>query len=92
MAAISLSDCTIKYKQEGEFAEVVVITPATADSADTIDVTAIKAGRTVSNVLGWDVTSGDSVTATYVTATDVITIDAAGATTDHTYHVSFRLV
>jgi hypothetical protein len=63
-------------------------TPATADSADTIDVTDsdVTGGETLSSVdwvVCWDQTSGDVVTATNSSGT--ITIDAAGGTTDHTY-------
>ena len=63
-------------------------TAATADSGDTIDVTDrdVTGGETLSTVdwvVAWDQTTGDVVTAT--DASGVITIDAAGATTDHTY-------
>jgi len=63
-------------------------TPSTADSADTVDVTDsdITGGETLSSidwVVAWDQTSGDVVTATE--SSGVITIDAAGGTTDHVY-------
>ena len=65
-----------------------ILTPATADSGDTIDLTdsAVTGGDTLTTidfVVAWDKTTGDIVTAT--DASGVITIDAAGATTDHTY-------
>lgn len=89
MAAITLANCTKKYKREGEFADVLVITPATADSADTIDLSGLKEGRTIGGLSAWDVTTGDSVTCTL--STDTITLDAAGGTTDHTYVVKVVL-
>lgn len=63
-------------------------TAATADSADTIDVTdsGVTGGETLATVdwvVCWDQTTGDVVTATDSSGT--ITIDAAGGTTDHTY-------
>jgi len=63
-------------------------TPSTADSADTVDVTDsdVTGGETLSSidwVVAWDQTSGDVVTATE--SSGVITIDAAGGTTNHVY-------
>jgi len=63
-------------------------TAATADSADTIDVTSstVTGGETLTSVdwvVCWDQTTGDVVTATDSSGT--ITIDASGSTTDHTY-------
>jgi hypothetical protein len=67
---------------------IFIKTPATADSGDTIDVTSatVTGGETlkyVDFVVCWDKTSGDIVTAT--DSSGVITIDAAGGTTDHIY-------
>jgi hypothetical protein len=69
---------------------ILIRTPATADSGDTINVTSPAAtdGETLSRidwVIGWDKTSGDSVTVTESSGT--ITIDAAGSTTDHEYAI-----
>ena len=63
-------------------------TAATADSNDTVDVTDsdVTGGETLASVdwvVCWDQTTGDVVTAT--DSSGVITIDAAGSTTDHTY-------
>jgi hypothetical protein len=85
MAAISLTDFKRYFKHEGEVAEVFLISPATADSADTVDITPLLAGRNLVDLSGWDTTTGDSVTATYNASTDVVTIDAAGGTTNHVY-------
>lgn len=95
MAAISLADCTIHSRKEGEWETIKIVTPATADSNDTVDVTALIQGRRLHNLTGWDIdtTNGvDSVTATYAVATDVITIDAAGGTTNSTYVLTFDLL
>jgi len=63
-------------------------TAATADSADTMDVTSstVTGGETLASVdwvVCWDQSTGDVVTATDSSGT--ITIDASGGTTDHTY-------
>lgn len=70
--------------------EIVVVTPATADSGDTIDVSSAAAtgGETLKSidcVYAYDKTSGDSVTCTFSGTT--ITLDASGGTTNHTYVV-----
>lgn len=70
--------------------QLLIKTPATADSADTIDVSSSTAtgGETLSSVdfvVAWDSTTGDVVTATVSGTT--ITLDAGGSTTDHTYVV-----
>jgi len=69
---------------------LLVKTPATADSADTVDLTSstITGGETISTVdfvIAWDNTTGDIVTATQ--SAGVVTLDAAGGTTDHTYSI-----
>jgi len=88
MTAISLADCTLHWNAEGD--SVKIVTPTTADSADTIDITAIMKGRKVVRTYGWDTNAagGDEATATYVIATDVITIDVGGGTTDHQYVIT----
>ena len=65
-------------------------TAATADSADTIDVTDsdVTGGETLASIdflICWDQTTGDIVTATE--SSGVITLDASGSTTDHVYAV-----
>lgn len=67
---------------------IYVETPATADSADTIDVSSstVTGGETLSSIdaiYAYDQTSGDQVTATHSGTT--ITLDAAGGTTNHVY-------
>lgn len=41
MAAISLSDCTVSNTQVGALKLVKIVTPATADDGDTIDVSSL---------------------------------------------------
>ena len=87
MAAIT--GCNTKQALPGIEKKILfVLTPATADSADTVDMTdaVVTGGDTltaVDFVICWDKTTGDVVTAT--DSSGVITIDAAGGTTDHTY-------
>ena len=65
-----------------------VETAATADSGDTFDITdsSVTGGETLSSidfVICWDQDTGDIVTATE--SSGVVTIDAAGGTTNHVY-------
>jgi hypothetical protein len=90
MAAIT--GCTTQQASPNAgYLILVVKTPATADSNDTIDVSSAAAtgGQTLATIYGvlgaFDNTTGDAVTATWSGTT--ITIDAAGGTTDHTYRV-----
>ena len=67
---------------------LVIKTPATADSANTLDVSdsTVTGGetlKTVDFVMAFDQTDNDVVTATVSSTT--ITIDAGGMTTNHTY-------
>ena len=62
------------------------ISPATMDSADTVVVPTIT-GKTVRVLSAFDNTTGDSITATVSSFT--VTLDAAGATTDHTYSITY---
>jgi hypothetical protein len=70
---------------------LLVKTPATADSADTVDVSSATAtggeviGSSIDFVICWDITGGDVVTATVSGTT--ITLDAAGGTTNHEYAI-----
>jgi len=70
--------------------EVLITTPSTADSNDSIDVSSssVTGGPTFSSIV-WvgacDSTTGDEITATWSGTT--ITLDAAGGTTNHVYQV-----
>lgn len=68
--------------------KVINVQISTADSADTIDVssetvTGEQIVNTIYNTICHDLTTGDEVTATF--SGTVVTIDAAGGTTDHDY-------
>ena len=69
-----------------ESMEKIWISPATMDSADTVDVPTI-AGRTVRIISAFDNSLGASVTATVSGQT--ITLDAAGGATDQVYVVKY---
>ena len=93
MTAILLSACTIYESAVGEYKKILVVTPATADSNDTIDITAlVNDGKLAGIPSRWDVTTGDEITATYNTTNGVVTIDAAGGTTDHVYALEFLVL
>jgi hypothetical protein len=92
MAAVSLSDCKVYKKLEGDYTSVMIVSPSTMDSADTIDVSALVADGQVLQIYGWDVEGGDAATATYATGTGIITVDAAGGTVNHTYAVEIKFV
>jgi len=92
MAAVALSNFVIRNRQEGEAMTAFLVSPSTMDSADTVDITDILQGRTVVNISAWDTTDGDSVTATYNNTTDVITVDAAGGSTDQVYCIKVDLL
>lgn len=68
---------------------LLVVTPDSADSGDTIDLSSATAtgGEVLTSsvdwVVCWDKTTGDVVTATVSGTT--VTIDAAGGTTNHEY-------
>lgn len=86
MAAIALEDLTRNVNTPGEGVYIeTFITDALADSGDTIDVSTVF--TTIYGILNsWDVTDEDAITAT--SASGVITLDAAGGTTDHQYVVT----
>ena len=88
MAAVT--GCTSTQVLPNAGAKIIVVTtPATADSADTVDVSSatVTGGDTLSTIYGviavFDTTTGDAVTGTWSTTT--VTIDAAGGTTNHVY-------
>lgn len=88
-AAVLLSACEVQEKNQGGWTEYLIISPATMDSADYIDIADIVAGRTIVDIHAWDSTTGDSVTSTLSTTT--ITIDASGSTTNHVYNIKVAL-
>jgi hypothetical protein len=60
--------------------------PATMDSADTVVLPTVT-GKTLRILSAFDNTTGDAVTASVSSFT--VTVDAAGATTDHTYTLQY---
>ena len=88
MAELTANTCYSPVVREDRKV-LVIITVATADSADTIDLAdaTVTGGDTLNSVDAviscFDATTGDHVTATVSGA--VVTIDSAGATTDHVY-------
>lgn len=92
MAAVTLANCKKYYKHEGEAAEVLIVSPSTMDSADTIDLTDLLNGRSLVDARAFDQTTGDEVTVTVNMSTDVATLDAAGSTTDHTYTLHIWMI
>lgn len=90
MAAVGLSSFKRYSKVEGEVEVVYLKSPSTMDSADTVDVTNLLNGRSLVGVSAWDVTGEDSVTAT--SSSSVITVDAAGGTTDHVYVIKVEML
>ena len=90
-----MSDFDIKYQYEGGVTVAFLVSPSTMDSNDTVDITNLLHGRKLVGLSAWDIstTNGvDSVTATYAVATDIITVDAAGGTTDSTYVLRVELM
>ena len=67
----------------GEMIAYCFDTATTADSGNTVDVSAYI--NTIKFLCIWDKTSGDIVTGTESSAT--ITIDVSGGTTDHEYGI-----
>lgn len=96
MALVSLSDFTNKYvNQEGEAQVIYLESPATMDSNDTVDVTALMNNKILVDLSAWDVSAANgstTVTATYARSTDVITVDASGGTTDSVYVIKITLI
>lgn len=92
MALVALGDFTQYSKKEGGWETILLQSPTSMDSNDTLDITAILYGRTVVNIKAWDTTTGDTSTATYNNTTDVITVDASGGTTDHVYVIRVDLL
>jgi len=92
MADIALSTCSIYKNLDGDFTNTLILTPATADSADEVDVSTLANDTNVLSVFAWDVTTGDGVTCTLDPATNIITLDALGATINHTYCVEIKYI
>ena len=90
MAAILLADCAVHKKSEGSVELAYISTPSTADSADTIDITALLDGRVIADLYAWDVTS--EILSTCTSSSGTLTLDAAGGTTDHRYIIKVAML
>lgn len=86
MAAVTYSDGTEKRIGAAESMIRVWISPSTMDSNDTVTVPTVD-GATVLVLSCWDNSTGDTATASVSTAT--VTVDAAGATSNHTYVLTY---
>lgn len=90
MTAVNHSDGTaVNQTPTSESPLKIWISPATMDSGDTVVLPTIT-DKTVRILACFDATTGDSVTATLSTQT--VTIDAAGGTTNHVYHLLYTYV
>ena len=89
MAAIALSDMQLVAKKvEGDYTEVVLVTPATADSDDTVDVSSLVADGQLLGLSSWVVSDGIAGNAaTYAVGTGVVTIDPSGGRTNDTHAI-----
>lgn len=88
----AITGCTSQQVSPNLASKIIeVVTPATADSADTLDVSSatVTGGQVLATIYGvigvFDTTTGDAVTGTWSGTT--ITIDASGSTTNHVYRV-----
>jgi hypothetical protein len=93
MAAILLADCEVRNQVVGEYKRILITTPATADSGDTVDISSlVRDGQLAGIPSRFSLTAGDEVTATYNAGTGVITLDAAGGTTNEQYVVELLVL
>ena len=87
MAAITFTDGTsVDNTLTQNRTEKIWVSPSTADSNDTVTLPTIT-GRTPTVISCFDTTTGDAVTATV--SGQVVTIDAAGGTTNHQYVLKY---
>jgi len=89
MTAVTYTDGTERNIGAIESMTRVWISTSTMDSANTVVLPTVT-GATVRIISCRDATTGDSATATVSSFT--VTIDAAGATTDHTYILTYMYV
>lgn len=90
MAAISLADCTVRWRLEGEFQEFLVITPATADGADTIDLSSAIAGRTAALESVWNETDSSAVSSSTLSSVGSLTLGGSATNKVYRARVSVR--
>lgn len=76
MAAILIADCTVTLDPQVGFNVYKIVTPATADDADTIDISSLVDGADVVSARCQGATDGNLPVATITTA-GVLTIPGA---------------
>lgn len=76
MAAIAIADCTVSQDPQVGYNLYKIVTPATADDADTIDVSSIVDGAKIASARCSAATDGNLPVAT-ITEAGVVTIPGA---------------
>lgn len=90
MAAILLSDCTVTTDPQVGFNVYKIVTPATADDADTIDVSSILGGNDIVSASCQAATDGWLPVAAITTA-GVLTIPGATDNEARTIYIMGRI-
>ena len=95
-AEVELADFQKNYLHEGEVSTVILTSPATMDSGDTVDVTDLLQSRVLCGLSGWDIDTTNGVNLlsalTYELGTGLILVDTGGGTTDSTYVLEIDLL
>jgi len=98
MANIAIGDMVIKRAQEGEFMDMLLITPNTADTGDTVDVSTLLQGRTIMRYDIYDSTDAlepgrESGTYGAIDSSSIVTLGGAGndAPSDSSFAIALRL-
>ena len=90
MAAILLTDCTVTNNPQSGFNVYKIVTPATADDADTIDISAILGGDDIVSASCQAATDGWLPVAAITTA-GVLTIPGSTDNEARTIYVMGRI-
>lgn len=93
MVEILLADCEVRNQVVGEYKRILITTPATADSADYVDISSlVRDGQLAGISSSWSLTAGDAVTATYDKSNGQVVIDAAGGTSNEQYIIELLVL
>ena len=93
MAEILLADCEVRNQVVGEYKRILITTPATAASADYVDISSlVQDGQLAGIPSRFSLTAGDEVTATYDKSNGRVIIDAAGGTVNEQYVVELLVL
>ena len=90
MAAIAIGDCTVSTYPQAGFNVIQIVTPATADDADTIDISSLITATKVVSASCQCATDGWAPVAAITTA-GVLTIPGATDNEARTIYVMGRL-